>query len=189
VSQLIRDTFDELCVVSTNLIPFDRVFDEDALVAKREQHDMIAVELKGLKAMMDEIFNVNDASYISYLERYNAFHEAITRIEKELDELLIARMVEYSTWKKKYMDTSVEIVAIQSKIKNLQDVERTLAKFLSHKHAGKNVLQLVSMHNKVNTLLSVANFRKENTPQNAFKSARDKKLLDEKTFQRLSLLS
>jgi hypothetical protein len=189
VSQLIRDAFDELCLVSIKLIPFDRVFDEDALVAKQEQYDMMAVELKGLKAMMDEIYNVNDASYISYNERYNAFFETNSRVERELEELLMARIVEYSNWKKQYMDTSVEIAKIQAKIKSLQDVERTLARFLTNKAVGKNVLMLVSMHNKINTLLTVSDYRKENTPQSAFKSARDKKLVDEKTFQRLSLLS
>lgn len=114
IADIIRQAFDELAMLHSELKPFDKLYDEDLLECKYQQRDMISGDIATIKQT-----NADSA-------RLKAFECLLEDIESDIEMLTITRMIEYSKWKIKYMSICSKIQDVQSKIRTLMQLERNM---------------------------------------------------------------
>jgi hypothetical protein len=114
VAELIRQKFDELAMLYGELVPFDKVYDEDLLECKYQQRDMIITDIIANKKESRDI------------ERLNAFENLLETLESDIEMIVTTRMIEYSKWKTKYMSVCNRIQEVQERINILIKLERSI---------------------------------------------------------------
>lgn len=178
----LKTLFDELAEVSKQLIPFDRVFDEDELIATTEQHDMLTNEIHNLKELISNGEHDKDRTLRPALDGFIIQHRLV---EARLENLMATRFVDYNKWKKNYLSCAERIAHIQKQIVKAEEIELVLTNTCSSKKKQLDALQKVFIHSNINSLLALASHNKENTYYKSVKSAYDKGLLYEVTYKRL----
>jgi hypothetical protein len=184
---------DEMAVYSAKLVSFDRVFDEDVLNAKHEQLCIMTTEIETLEMKLIEMMMHcserpyhETKKYEQLAEKMSAFHERETQLRSEINELLSKRDETYKAWKDSYMKVAERFCDSQAKLRKINEAENALLKLSRNKvKANNNIIMLVYIHCQINTLLGIANFKKENLPSTAFKCAWNNKLIDDETYELL----
>lgn len=118
VADLIRNKFDELTTLNSELIPFDSIFDEELLECKYQQREIIVSSINAMK-------NENGDGDRD-VERLNAFENLLESLDNDIEMLVMMRMIEYSKWKTKYMSVCNRIHEVQERIQMLITLERNM---------------------------------------------------------------
>lgn len=179
---------------ASELLSFDKVFDEDNLDAKNEQLSIIRDEIERLEMELMSVMveyrgechytETDDFTHIS--EKITLFHQKEASLHNELQEMTKARDQLYTQWKQTYLDNARIFSDTQTTLKNVNDIENALSKLRRKKiKASNNIVLLVYIHSQVNSLLSIAGLNKEKSPYKAFQVAWYNRLVDDNTYEYL----
>lgn len=177
---------------SSELLSFDRVFDEDSLDAKNEQWAIVKDEIERLemKLMTLMVDHQGDGHYTEtddftdIAEKIAAFHLKEQAIHKDIQEMTEAREQLYEQWKTKYLESARVFSDTQTKLRKVNDICNALSKLTAKGiKANNNILLLVYIHCQVNALLSIAGLGKEKSPYKAFQVAWYNGLVDDRTYE------
>lgn len=179
---------------ASELLSFDKVFDEDNLDAKNEQLSIIRDEIERLEMELMSVMveyrgechytETDDFTHIS--EKITLFHQKEASLHNELQEMTKARDQLYTQWKQTYLDNARIFSDTQTTLKNVNDIENALSKLRRKKiKANNNIVLLVYIHSQVNSLLSIAGLNKEKSPYKAFQVAWHNGLVDDNTYEYL----
>lgn len=163
------------------LLPFDSVFDEDALIATEEMHCIIVAELEKLKVLTGDILSVPEIS-----ERLGALMKREQMLANAVEKLKIKRQIAHTTWKEEYMLTLFAIAPLETKLQKIVEVEKSITETV--REVGKNprdVFMWARIHSHVNSLLTVAGHKKKTHPIAALQSAKRESILDDVTYNAL----
>jgi hypothetical protein len=114
IAEIIRQAFDEIAMLYSELKPFDKLYDEDLLECKYQQREMISYDIAMLKQKKTDS------------DRLKAFEDLLEDIDSDIEMLTITRMVVYSKWKVEYMSICSKIHNVQNKISSLMQLERNM---------------------------------------------------------------
>lgn len=181
----------DIATYSSELISFDRVFDEDRLVAKQEQWVIVKDEIErlemGLMSLMierrDQLHYTETVEFDALSYKMAVFHEKELMIHKEIQELNLSREQLYDKWKKDYLISAENLTEAQTKLRKIHDVETCLTRLCRKDiRTSNNVLMVVHLQSQINTLLSIAGIKKEKSPYKAFQVAWHHQLIDDATY-------
>lgn len=180
----------DIATYSTELVSFDRVFDEDILIAKQEQWMIVKDEIDRLEmclmSLIIERYHIHYTETIEFsviADKITVFHDKEIRIQKEIEDLNLTREQLYNKWKKDYLTSAENLTQAQTKLRKIHDVESSLTRlYRKNSYVRNDVLTLVHLHNQINTLLSFVNIKKERSPYKAFQVAWHHKLIDDATY-------
>jgi hypothetical protein len=179
---------------SSKLVSFDKIFDEDVLDAKHQQLEIISTEIQELEMRImtcmidsnDNVLYIHTDKFTNISDKMHVFHQREEEIKREIDILLSKRDELYTTWKEDYIRNAEHFAEAQTKLRKIQDIENSLIKLAYNKvKANNNIILLVYVHSQVNSLLAMANIKKEKSPYNAFKLAWNNQLIDDKVYDML----
>lgn len=161
----------------SDIIPFDKMYDEDTLSGCYEKLDMIERRIQEIT----EQYKIDNYALQQFII---AKQEA----EEEIEKLLLQRASKYAKWKKEVMQIGEETIRISNQIKELRSIEREFNALFRKKY-NKGALAVVMFHNMVNTLLHLSSYNKENTPLGSFMNAFTKGLIDINVYKKLCKLT
>ena len=179
---------------STELISFDRLFDEDKLDAKNEQwvimkDEIERLEMKLMSLMVDhqgEGHYTETDNFTDIAEKITLFHKKEAAILNEIQEMTQAREQLYDKWKMEYLENARIFSDTQTKLRKVNDIDNALSRLRRNNiKASNNILLLVYIHSIVNTLLNIAGISKEKSAYKAFQVAWHNGLVDDKTYEYL----
>lgn len=156
-----------------DIIPFDKVYDEDTLNGSYEK-------LEILNHRIEDIMNAK----IIDREALCEFIHMKESTEQDIEELLLDRFMKYAEWKKGVMKISEDTIQINEYLCELATIDLEFEK-LTNRRIKIDTFAVTKFHNMVNTLLHLSSYRKENLPSLAFASAFNKGLIDNKLYKRL----
>jgi hypothetical protein len=180
----------DIATYSLELVSFDRVFDEDILIAKQEQWMIVKDEIDRLEMCLmsliierDHIHYTETVEFSVIADKITVFHDKEIRIQKEIEDLNLTREQLYNKWKKDYLTSAENLTQAQTKLRKIHDVESSLTRlYRKNIYVRNDVLTLVHLHNQINALLSFVSIKKERSPYKAFQVAWHHKLIDDATY-------
>lgn len=158
--------------VNSTLIPFDKIYDEDHLEAKRYQACIIKEEIHRLELELETMTAVSNAMVQRSKDKLELFNDKLDTLCSEIDILEAARDRQHQSWKEGYMKALEKLVHLDKHIKSIERVQHLLE--VAQKKDlkfSKNVMLLCSLQSEVNNLLQLKQLRKERLPHNAFRVA------------------
>lgn len=185
---------DELQRCIAQLIPFDKVFDEDSLEAHREQASILKAEIENLEIQLvaficDPVGKTDqeyDARYVQLTEKLQLFRNRLKVAEDMVHTLMLERSCTHGIWKERYMTKTEQIADITTKLNKIRDVKAILDNASKTSSRPRhNLILMMQLHSHVNFLLKLHGIRKENTPFAAFRSAHNHGLIKDQVFQAL----
>jgi hypothetical protein len=194
IRETLHASYDEC---SKEMVPFDKVFDEDKLEAHREHIEILKDEIANLELRLIAIVcnpdydnsldsTVEMVEYEQTTEMLSKFCIRHQKAENKLRSLLMERKVKHKIWKEAYNHNAEKLTTISCKITRLNEIAMSFAKVRSmHSKPRHNLILMIQLHSQVNFLLSLGNVKRENTPFAAFKKAHSYDLIDQRTYDAL----
>jgi hypothetical protein len=168
--------------LTSQLIPFDKVYDEDFLEAKEYQIMLISIEIDNLEL---ELFMTFDSIVrIEIVRKIDTFTKKLEALENEIHILRQERYTIHEVWKSEYVEKSKKIYEIKNEI-NIINTFETILEITKKKKTklNKNVMMLCSLHSEVNNILQMFGFKKQGAPYTSFRMAYNNDLINESTYK------
>lgn len=185
---------DDLQKCTSQLIPFDKVFDEDNLEALREQQSIIEDEISHLETKLvaficdpkEKKEDEYEAKYGELTEKLNLFCDRQKKTADLIHVCETERNVTYQIWKERYMNKTEEIADITVKLQRLHDLHEMLnrVQIMSSK-PRHNLILMLQLQSHINFLLALQGIKREKSPFAAFRSAHNHGFIEDKVFSAL----
>jgi hypothetical protein len=167
--------------LTNQLIPFDKVYDEDFLEAKEYQIMLISIEIDNLEL---ELFMTFDSFLrVEMVRKIDTFTEKCQLLEEEIETLKKDRYEKHEAWKSKYLETSKRLCEVKTAV-NVIDTFQTILELSRKKNktVSKNVMTLCSLQCEFNNILKLCGHKKQGTPHKSFRTAYTHHLISEMTY-------
>jgi hypothetical protein len=172
----------ELMYLASQLVPFDKVYDEDFLEAKEYQFMLISNEIDNLE--LDLFMTFDSKLRIKMVRKTEAFTKKFEDIEKEIKLLRQDRYDKHEAWKAEYLENIKSMSEIKTKI-DVIDTFVTVLEICKKKRtklSSKNAMTLCSLHSEFNNILQMLGYKKQGAPYTSFRMAYKNKLISENTY-------